>query len=276
MPQSQLTLSNDDLRAEIGSFLGYGRGSVFNEVAWSVPQTNDITSVLKSCLGFVYRPVPLRPGGAIHNWSFLRPFATLTIPADSYSAPLPEDFGGFEGPILVQGDSPNRYLPIEVTNIGLLEHQIAAYQVTTGPPRMAAERVLKETTPQRSNLSELVVWPMTDQEYTVRVDYYYQPDILSGTSRFPPGGSTHSELFKAAALAAAEIFKDNERGPMWAHFMERLAASIGEDRKRKGQRFSYNGDWSESDSIGGSRGARDYQRRYGWGRPLLLNGVEVE
>lgn len=274
MPESQLTLSNDDLRGEIGSFLGYGRGTPFGEVDWNTLQANDIKSVLKSGLGFVYRAPPLVPGGATYNWSFMRPFATLTIPAGGNSAPLPDDFGGFEGPILVLGESPNRYMPIAVTNIGLLEFQIAAHQVTTGPPRMAAERVLKETTPLRSNLSELAVWPTTDREYTVRVNYYYQPDILNGTNRYPPGGSAHSELFKAACLAAAELFKDNEQGPMWAHYMQRLAASIGEDRKRKGQKLSYNGDWTEV--SGDIRDARDYQRRYGWGRPLLLNGVEVE
>lgn len=274
MPESRLTLTNDDLRGEIGAFLGYGRGTPFGETAWTTIQENDILATLKSGLGFVYRPQPLVPGGPVHNWSFLRPWATVVIPEGVNSANLPDDFGGFEGPIIIQGDSPNRYIPIETVNQGIIEARIAAQPSTTGAPLMACEAILKDTTPERSNRSQIMVWPTTDQEYSLRVDYYYQPDVLDGVFRFPPGGSSHPELFKAAVLAAAELFKDNERGPMWAHFIDRLAAAIGHDRKRKGQRLSYNGDWTEV--SGDIRDNRDYNRRFGWGRPLLVNGTEYE
>lgn len=270
--ESELTLSVDDLKGEIGTFLGYGRGEPFGEGAWDEVQTNDIVSILKSCIEFVKTPPPLVPGGPVHNWSFMRPFGDLTFVQGNHVAQCPDDFGGIEGGIFLQGDTANKYIPLSLVNPGVVDNHLSAYQSTTGPPQLIAERVTKETTPISSNRSELVVWPIPDRDYTVRFQYYFHPNMLNGLSRYPPGASAHSGLYKAAALAAAELFKDNERGPMWVHFMDRLAASIGVDRKRKPHRLRYNGDWTECD--GDARDGRDYQRRYGQGHPLLVQGVE--
>lgn len=80
MAESTLSLSFDDLRAEIGYALGYTR----NQANWDVNKVADISSYLKGGLRQFYNPPPLKPNLRPHEWSFMRPTTTLTTVA-SYS-----------------------------------------------------------------------------------------------------------------------------------------------------------------------------------------------
>ncbi len=269
MPESSLSLSVTDLRAEIGHFLGYGRGAdTFGEPAWTVSQTNNITAVLKSGLSQVYTPPPISDREASHNWSWLRPFSTLTIGAGLSRTPLPADFGGFEGPIYLMGDSARRHWPIPVTNEGMVQGRLAANPDTTGSPQMAAESFIKGTSPGAGSRSDLIVWPVTDAAYTFQIEYKYLPDALTGLLPYPPGGAEHAELFKASCLACAELQLDDAPGARRMHFMQMLTASVHADRKRKGTWIGYNGDNSDN-RYSRHGGATD---RNLWGSPITYNG----
>lgn len=267
MPESTLSLSITDLKAEIGHFLGYGRGAeVYGETAWTTPQTNNIVAALKSGLSQVYTPPPLNEREASHNWSWLRPFTTLNILANTSATNLPDDFGGFEGPIYLTGDNARRHWSIPVTNEGKVQHHLAAYPDTTGPPQMAAESFIKGTTLAEGSRSQLIVWPKSDANYTLKVEYKYLPDALTGLLPYPPGGSEHAELFKASCLACAELQFDDTLQARRMHFMTMLTASVHADRKRKGQKLGYNGDWS-----GGNGGWRGLDRT-SYGNDVTYNG----
>lgn len=272
MAESTLTLSITDLKAEIGHFLGYGRGSaVYSETAWTTPQSNNITAVLKSGLAQVYTPPPIAPGEVSHNWSFLRPFASITILANASTAALPDDFGGFEGPVLVTGPSTSRQrYPIAISNEGRVRAAHVEQPDTTGAPRMACEVILKGTTLTASTRSQIMVWPKCDQTYTLSMEYKYLPDALTGLLPYPPGGSEHSELFKASCLAAAELQLDDAAGPRMAFFMQRLTASVHADRKRKGTALGYNGDNSDFRGMMGFRDERLY-----YGGSVTYNGTPM-
>lgn len=247
MPESTLSLTIDDLRAEIGKFLGYGRGATkFAEAAWTTSQLNDINVLLKSGLSQVYTPPPLAPGEAAHEWSFLRPQTTLTLESGKSTVDLPADFGGFSDSIFVMDPaSVARRIPLRITHVGMLEQQHASQPDTTGFPRMACEKVLPGTGATQSTRSQLLVWPTSDGNYTLSVSYKHMPDALTGGYPYPPGGAEHAELFKASVIAAAELQLDDQPGPRAAFFVQRLAASIAVDRRRKGLFLGYNGDRSD-------------------------------
>jgi hypothetical protein len=270
--ESTLTLSLGDLNASVGAFLGYGRGntSPYAETAWSTLQSSDITECVKSGLSQIYTP-PLLPGEkTAHNWSFLRPYAALTLTAAARAIDLPDGFGGFEGPVLVLTDT-GRYWPVPVVNDQILEARVAAQPDTTGAPVMCCERVaVTIATQTEATRSTLAVWPLPDQTYTLRASYYYHPDMLTSSLPYPPGASAHSELFKASCIAAAELLRDDERGVRWAYFMDRLQASVYVDRKRKGQKLGYNGDGSDCHADPLTN--RQLNRFGSWGNPISVNG----
>ena len=247
MPESQLTLSIDDLRAEIGHYLGYGRGVPFGEGAWDIYQTNNIKALLKSCLSNVYTPPPLGPNEPPHSWSFLRPLASLTLLSGNNTVPLPDGFGGFEEPLHLKTPRSGRNnWELRITHVAKVEQMYATDPTTTGAPRLACEKVLDGTTRLNSTRSVLYVWPIADGDYELTGVWKHLPDMLSGSYPYPPGGAEHAELFKASAIAAAALQIDDDPEPRNAAFMQRLAASVHADRKRKGQYIGYNGDRSDS------------------------------
>lgn len=267
MAESTLSLSLDDLKAAIGSYLGYGRGTVFSEPAWTTEQSNNITDVLKSGLSQVYTPPPTEPGGASHNWSFLRPFASITMTSGTRTVALPDDFGGFEGPIYITSPaSASRRWELPVTNEGMVRQMVAASPDTTGAPRIAAESVITGTTATEGTRSNLIVWPTPDADYVLSYTYKHLQDALTGSFPYPPGGQEHAELFKASCIAAAELYLDDMPGARFQYFMQRLTASVYVDRKRKGIAFGYNGDRSD--------GRRDQRvDRITWGEGITYNGT---
>lgn len=269
MSAPTVSVTMDDIRGEVGHFLGYGRGAALSETTWTTAQTNDIVVLVRSAMNRVCEP--LLPDGSTYSWSWLKPFASLTIESGTSRARLPEDFDGFEGPLFLQGTSATRWFPIDVTNIAHLEHMHATSSSTTGPPRIAAEERDKESSPHGSQRSYLRVWPTTDAAYTLRVNYRFSPDTLSGGKPYPPGGPLLGELFMAAAVAVAELKLDDMKGPRWEYFQERLLAAIANDRRRKGQKLGYNGDPGMGRMDGYAM--RGLNHHYGWGNPLSVNGV---
>jgi hypothetical protein len=245
--ESTLSLSLDDLKGEIGHFLGYGRGTVFGEPAWTTPQSNNITAVLKSGLSQFYTPPPTQPGQAPHTWSFLRPFATITLTSGESVVALPDDFGNFEGAIFITTEgTAYRRLPLDVTNPARVQALHAAQPDTTGAPRIAATEAIKGSTATEGTRFNLYYWPTADQNYTLRAEYKYLPDMLTGLLPYPPGGSEHAETIKAACLASAELHLDDAKGPRWMFFMERLSASVAVDARRKTvTKIGYNADRSD-------------------------------
>lgn len=242
MPESTLSCTIDDLKADIGHFLGYGRGPTVGEPAWTVGQENNIQSVLKSGLQQFYNPPPLG-AGAPWAWSFLRPFADLPILQGDPQVPLPDDFGAFEGPIYITTPATVfRRFGLQLTNPGLVQARHAAMPDTTGAPQMAALEPIKGTTATAGTRYVLWLWPTPDAPYNLRAEYRILPEMLTGALPYPPGGSEHAATIKAACLAAAELELDDTAGVRQQQWMVRLAASVAIDAKKKGTNLGYNGD----------------------------------
>lgn len=78
MAESTLSLSFDEISAEVGDFLGFGRESV----SWSTRQAAVVDGVIASGLRRFYSPPPLANDPVAHEWSFLKPVASLVIQGD--------------------------------------------------------------------------------------------------------------------------------------------------------------------------------------------------
>ncbi len=267
MAESTLSLTNVELEAEVGFFLGWGRGASFDETAWTDRKQKSITDCVKSGIRMFYFPSPLPGDDASYDWSFMRPTKQIKLLAGASSQELPDDYGGLEGDVrLVQS---NRYaLPIKQTNEQIISQRYFAYPTMTGQPEMCAIRTGSTTGPTKGQRSTLLLFPIADQDYTLEFQYYFLPDSLSVSFPYALGGTTHSETIKAAVKAAAELHQDNEQGPMWALFMDRMKASISLDRRNKAQTLGYNSD------PGYNRGMRQYgQRYYDQSQPITYGGV---
>jgi hypothetical protein len=138
----------------------------------------------------------------------------------------------------------------------------------TGSPRTVQVEAFRG--PQDENVGqrfELVVWPVADQEYSVRVTYDIQPDAITAENPFPYGGEAHAETFLQACVAAAELQRDGVQGPQAAEYMARLATSVSVDRRAKPTHYGYNADRSD----GPHRGRRDWLDS---GYTVTFDGVE--
>lgn len=254
MAEPTLAQSYTDLQADVGYLLGWGRGAARGDLAFSARQQATIDDCIKSGLRQFYYPPPLPGERTSYDWSFLKPTASLQLRPGLQVIPLPDDYGGFDGQVVIvpTGNTCQPW-PIEWENEGRLRQRYACSPGLVAPPRYVAIQWLKGTTSQAGQRAQLYFFPTADKLYTVTVPYYVNPDCLSATAPYAYGGAQHAETITESCLAIAEERVDDDRSVHAAKFLERLAASVAMDRKNKPQRIGYNGD--RSDRANG---------RFGW------------
>ncbi len=232
---SNLSITREDLFVALGLYMDYGR----NPAIWTEDELTNIESSLSSGINTFYNP----PG---HSWSFLRPRLSLSIVADTADYDLPDDFGGFLDQYLSFSLADNKFEPVLQTSVPLIlkyrqnENLIVAIQSMLFATSVKASN---GTTGQRS---EVLLFPTPKQDGTLVGTYYSIPNNVSDSSPFPLGGQPHAETLLAACMAAAELDKTKQQGPLAAKYQERLAASIQHDRRTGPKHLGYNGDRSGS------------------------------
>lgn len=251
MPESTLNLSLAELNSEVASFLGWGRDST----KWDARKKQDIEACMASCLRKFYFQSQPDPRDSNHNWSFMKPVATFPILEGSATAPLPDDFGGFEGMVtMTRNGQSGGYWPLKLVSEEMIRVRYAATNVDlSGRPIVAAERQIKGTGLTKSNRAEMYVFPVPDQDYNLSVPYYILPNFLTTANPYPYGGAAHAETMKAGARAAAELFLDGTQGPENANYMQCLAASIQYDRRHQPKSLGMNSDMSDYRANGSNR-----------------------
>ena len=245
--------------------MGYGRGADNGETAWTTPQEGAINDCVRSGLRQFYFPPPLEGESGPYDWSFLKPVASLSLASGASTLALPDDFGGLEGQLTVSASGG--YLPVPIVNEGTVRAEHALKSGATGRPMMAALKPLKPTGKDKGQRFELYIYPEADQAYTLEVSYYVLADYLSTGFPHHLGGMAHGETIMGSCLAIAEQRFDDSSTVHSFKFRERLAASIGLDRRNKAQLMGYNRDRSDGYD---SNYMRDL--RHGW-RTHTVNGV---
>ncbi len=267
--ESTLNLKRSDFASEVGLFLGFGRGEEAGDPAWATNQQAAIDSCVNSGLRQFYFPPAIEGQFSAYDWSFLKPIAILTLLQDANTLLLPDDFGGIEGKITISADAGIAWWPLEVVGIGRIYSQESQFPTTTGRPQCVCIEPLKGTASNRSQRFQMHAWPIADQDYTLKLQYYLNPNCLTGAYPWAYGGAPHAETILESCLAIAEQRLDDAMTVHTAKFKERLLASINLDRRQKPQSMGYNGD--NSDLAG-----REWPSRYNrfWdGQPISINGV---
>lgn len=262
--ESTLSLTITQLKAEVGDYLGYGRGAeTYGEETWTTAKANDIQSCVESGLRRVYFQA-MTPAGTLHRWSFLSPVASVNLASGSRYADLPEDFGGvLDGRVAVNSTSGG-FLPVKLVNEAMVRQAYAATPSVTGRPAWVALEPLRGTQPSRGTRYRLYVYPEPNDDYELRLNYSILPDYLTAANPYPYGGAQHAETFKAACRAAAERLRDNAIGPEDAYYRECLTTSIERDGQTKPQSVGYNRDRSDD------RTGREWWRGGNWYWPASV------
>ena len=242
MPESTLSLSYDEIRAEVGHFLGYGR----DVTAWVDSEAladarrserkvkrENIESCLRSGMRQFYYPPPLFGERMGHDWTFLHPTSTMALVSGTHTYELPSDFGGVEGPVTFADSDSRGSARLLLVNEGIWRKNRQELPDLTGQPRMVSFRPKAGVGTKQGQRHELMVFPTPSEAFTLAYNYYMLPDALTDSRPYPLGGAAHAETILASCLAIAEQRLDDAQGTQKALFMERLAASIGADRKHQ-------------------------------------------
>lgn len=242
MAESTLSLSIDDLRSDMGDYLGYGR----TYASMSAKQTARVDALLKTGLRKFY--IPALKGIPPHEWSFLKPITTLALIADDYDYDLPDDFLAFDpGKKPTFATTDNAEYPLELVDESRIRALRMSQTITiSGPPRYMAERP-KAGTPMGLTAGqrfEVIFFPTPDAAYTVTYRYKVAPNAISDSQKYPYGGMQHAETIRAACLCACEQFLNDGRTNWTAGFDELLMASIQADQQKAPASLGYNGDKS--------------------------------
>lgn len=244
--ESTLTIPKKELEAQVGLFLGYGRGEQYNEKAWNDKQLGIIDQCVRSGLRQFYYPPPV--GGRKYTWAFLSPVATLTLPSAGTTVELPDDFGSLVGDV-VNVTTGSRRTGLKVPISALVRQYSQASPDQVGEPQYAILEPVRGTTAKQSSRWQIRLWPIADQEFTLRFRYNIAPDSLTGDRPYAYGGAPHAETLIESCLAIAEERFDNEHDVHRTKWQERLAASVAYDSDNQPQTFGYNGDRSDGMCI---------------------------
>lgn len=261
MAEPNFAVTFDELAAEVGRFLGYGRGPKYGETAWNARQQGAIDPCVKGGVHRFYYPEPLPGEHTGHTWSFLQPTETLTLASGDRTVLLPADFAGFEGPLtnLTSGARPT---VVAFRDPSFIDRQFSVTPNQTGRPLWAAERPRRSVQPDAEQRRELYVFPAADQSYSLQCRYYLLPAFLDGTRQHCYGGAVHGQTIIASCLALAEERQSGlSGGPEYRNWLTRLTASVSADRRHKPA------------SLGLDTGGED-EGGYGW-RDLPTTQVTV-
>jgi hypothetical protein len=238
------TLTQSSLKAQIGFYLGWK-----DPAAWTATQIAELNTVIARGLRQFYTPPVLPNEAAIHQWSFLRPIATLATVADQDTYDLPANFGALIGQMHFSA-ADDQWTPIQIVNVGRIE-AMRTRDLSNGAPVCAAVTpkvpgAEEDAEGEADQRFSLIVQPAPDAIYTIRYRYQIVPVSLDdSTVVYPLGGECHAETILQSCLAIAELMYNDLPGPQNELWMQRLRASIAFDRKQAPETLGYNRDNSD-------------------------------
>lgn len=239
MSQSTLQVTYDDLRRELGRFLGWGR----DPSSWSADQVTDGTDILKAGLSMFYWPVDEQGQGIDHEWSFLTLRGQMTTIADQYEYGLPDDFGAIDGRIYYTANTYRMH--IDIVDVDSFYEMRMATSGTGLPTHAAFEP--KRMSGLEGQKWHMLLYPTPGGEYSLTYGYNVLPDALLDTTReHAYGGAMHRQALIECVLGAAELMINMGPDFHYAEARRQIQASIARDsRGNRGEVLGYNGDNSE-------------------------------
>jgi hypothetical protein len=225
----------DEIRKDLGHFLGFGR--TYGD--WSTDQAADVDDMIQEGLQMAYTPPPLETG-YVHEWSFLKPTGTIPCVSGTAEYDLPTDFEEFEGPYIHWASTEtSRYAPIEIVPTSYWIEMQSLFSANTHP--QYASLFPKDADGSAVQAWQVKFHPTPNSDYDLVYQYKAFQEMLSVGNPYPLGGPTFSHTVLLACRAAAEYKDRNEEGPAFKKFMVSIMREIGRDMKRPGRILGYNG-----------------------------------
>ncbi|GIW60065.1 MAG: hypothetical protein KatS3mg087_1131 [Patescibacteria group bacterium] len=219
-----LAVTFDDLRRELGRFVGWGR----DFTKWTEDQKTDAQDIIKSALRRIYWPTDTNLGVVDYQWSFLQATAVIGGVSGQDTYELPEDFGDVVGKVHFKNQQA--YPPIDVISASDMLRLKSRF-VVNGIPKNAA------FLPNRTDGSYeqkwvMMVYPTPQADYEFWFRYNISPNyLLSEDRQYPIGGAQFSELFIEGVLAVAEEKLLDAPGLHSERFQLELASAIKRDSR---------------------------------------------
>lgn len=262
---STLALAKADYEAEVGYFLGLGYGPSRGDPAWSTRDATTIKMDVSSGLKRWYF--------CGHSWSFLKPFAQLTLAQGTTTLTLPDDFGGIDGGTQASLTNTDllflRWLPF--TGPARVLQALSELPNAVGITRLLSIRPLKAMLPGQMQQWELYFFPETDQSYVITFPYFITPNyLIDVTQPYAYGGIEHHETILESCLAVAEARRGDQMGVHANEFQRLLQQSIDIDRRKQPTNMGQN--WDRSDGVNWD----EKWNGHGWsnsGGGVTINGV---
>lgn len=219
-----LSLTYDEIRRELGRFLGIGS----DFTAWPAAEVVNVADVIRRGSRRLYYPeVGMLPEGseslAGHKWSFLQSQLSVSLASETTYHALPSDFVSMsERPSIQDSD-----YPLQEVFESDIRDMINA-EAGIGNPQYYA---IKRSAAIDPLSYRIVVYPIPTKVFTLVGWYQFNPPEISN-SQPPIVPSNHAETFLASLLATAdEMF--NLESTNFRHlerFKSLLAASILQDK----------------------------------------------
>jgi hypothetical protein len=234
-----LALTFDDFRIRVAEYLGVADTS---GGAAALPVDAGDLDLVSRLVNDGYRRF-LRD----YRWNFMSvpfslTFGTGRVGSDNARYYLPDDFGALLDPFTYDTNGPS----IDIRQVP--EESIRSYQAggsTSGQPVMFAVRPINVTNTATGQRWEAVFWPTPTGTETVTARYRRWPGkFTTGTNR-SVAGFMHDQTVLDAALAAAELDRNDTIGVREAAYQRSYAMSRAEDARLAPSRIASYGDTSD-------------------------------
>lgn len=207
------------LQERVGHYL-FGIRTEFSE-----DQEADIEDCMQDGLRRVY---------SIHEWSFLRPLASLLTVTDNPQIVL-NNYSTFDAvandsDLTYEGGADFWYPPVRWRHDSTIR-QLQASNTETGRPVFYSVRTV-EFDPTIGSRKVIVLYPTPDAAYTLRVPMILRPVLLDETNVYAIGGELLSQAMLEACLAAAEHNFEEREHIHEKRFQEMIVLAIRDDQDR--------------------------------------------
>lgn len=239
MSGASFAITLDELEIIIANDRGYS----LDRKKWNEKQKYAINDIVVSGVANVYFPPAVGEDKVAPDWTWLKPISEIALRTGERTVNLPDDFGNFNGGVAIKTDSTTTapwWLKWS-TDIKILEWY-STTPLSSGPPMYIADTASRIVQAPTGQLRQLMVFPLPDQDYILRVSYSINPDKLSGARPYAYGGAQYRELYISSCRAVAEERYDLiDEGPAMKQFRRMLIMAVSQDNKNRPQALGYNG-----------------------------------
>ena len=222
------------LRTRIADDLGWTR----HAGNWSSDEIDRLDEIINAGYQQFIYPVTLEGEMSSHEWSFLRPTATVSTVADTYVYDMPSTFGAMVSDLVYDEDEYETRIVEQVTP-GMIDRN-RAVNSSSGRPCMYALRP-KTVGMTAAQTTQLMLWPTPDAAYGLLYHYDAYVGTLSEANAYMLGGQAHFEtILQSCRDIAATRYKDDTAGREHALYLERLRASVEADRRLSPKTLGWN------------------------------------